>query len=217
MRFSLVLALLLLPHPALERRPNGEPRAQGPAKPVIVDSPDPDSDEVYAAILAMRVRNPGEGPKAKQIVLMDTTVGLDCMTVNKSEDCLAESRKRIMAAFGSEVDIDAVEDFLKNSTEQVSTSKNIPIDLPQVFLSKKEVDELFKKKHADGWKVFYDKYPGAGGITSLSRVGFNKARDCAVLYSAIGCGWLCGTGHYHLLKKESGKWKLVASHMLWIS
>jgi len=52
---------------------------------------------------------------------------------------------------------------------------------------------------------------------AFSRVSFNEKRDRALLLSMIGCGWLCGTGHYHLLKRESGRWVLSKSYMAWIS
>jgi hypothetical protein len=190
---------------------------QDDAKPAISVASDTDVDAVYAAVLEFRVGHPGEGPTAKQVVLSDTTIGSNCFGTKKPEDCESEARMRLKGGFGSKVDEEAVEDFLAKSKEQIPVSRSILFDLPQVFLSKNDEENLFQRKGTDGWKVFYSKYPKAGGITSFSRIGFNKTKDCAVLYSSIGCGWLCGTGHYHLLKKEEGKWKLIASQMLWIS
>jgi hypothetical protein len=195
------------------------PRAfpQGDAKPALQTTSDADVDAVYAAVLKFRAGHPGEGPKAKQVVLIDTTVGLNCFGADKPENCISQARTRLNGGFATKVDSEAVEDFLSKSEEQAPVSRSIPFDQPQIFISKKDEDELFQRKGTDGWQTFYSKYPKAGGITSLSRVGFNKAKDCAILYSSIGCGWLCGTGHYHLLKKEGEEWKLIASQMLWIS
>jgi hypothetical protein len=184
-----------------------------PSTPAERDS---DSDEVYAAVVNWRTAHPGEGPKAKRLVFSDTTVQYSCLR-EKPEDCATKVREQQMKAFGQELQMDVLSDYLEHNKDRGPLSKSFPTDLPKSWLSPAEEEALFKSKKHDGWESFYAKYPGAGGIMAFSRVGFNEKRDRAFLYSTIGCGWLCGTGHYHLLKRESGKWVLFRSYMAWIS
>lgn len=51
------------------------------------------------------------------------------------------------------------------------------------------------------------KHPGKGGWVELSAVGFNRRRTVAVLWVSHGCPGLCGSGTFHVLHKEEGKWK----------
>jgi hypothetical protein len=177
---------------------------------------DADSDEVYAAVVNWRIAHPGEGAKAKRLVFSDKTAQYSCLK-EKPKDCATEVREELTRAFGQDLDTGALNNYLECNKDRGSLSKSIPTGLPKSWLSDAEEATLFKSKKHDGWELFYAKYPGAGGIVAFSRVGFNVTRDRALLYSMISCGWLCGTGHYHLLKKESGKWVLSKSYMVWIS
>jgi hypothetical protein len=50
----------------------------------------------------------------------------------------------------------------------------------------------------------------------LSRVGFNKKMNEALVYAWAYCGGDCGGGGYYLLRKEDGVWK-VKDKKIWIS
>jgi hypothetical protein len=85
--------------------------------------------------------------------------------------------------------------------------------VPYVFFKKAD-EEIFKQP--DGWKAFYDKYPGSVGYVSLSRVGFSMEMNQAVVYVAHWCGGLCGKGKLVLLQKQNGVWKITKEMLLWI-
>jgi hypothetical protein len=173
---------------------------------------DSDSDEVYAAVVDWRIAHAREGPKAKRLVFSDTTVRYSCFT-EKPEDCASKVREQLTQAFGQEPEMGVLSNYLEHNKDRGPLSKPILTGLPKSWLSDAETEALINSKKHDGWESFYSKYPDAGGIMAFSRVGFNEKRDRAFLYSAIGCGWLCGTGHYHLLKRESAKWILSMSYM----
>jgi hypothetical protein len=177
---------------------------------------DSDSDEVYGAVVNWRVAHPGEGPQAKRLVFSDQTIQYSCFS-EKIEDCAAKVKEQLPLVFGQDLEISLLTDYLEHNKDRGSLSKSILTGLPQSWISDAEREALFKNKKHDGWQSFYAKYPDAGGITAFSRVGFNEKRDRALVYSTISCGWLCGTGHYFLLTKESGKWSLVKGYMAWIS
>jgi hypothetical protein len=189
---------------------SSQARSSGPA------DRDSDSDDVYAAVINWMIAHPGEGPKAKQLVFVDTTIQYSCL-LEKREDCPNAVRRELRSVFGQELDSDLLTAYLDQNKERAPLPRSISMDLSESWLSDADQEAIFRNKNQDGWQSFYTKYPGAGGIMAFSRVGFNKRADRALLYSTISCGWLCGTGYYHLLEKESGKWLVLKSFMAWIS
>jgi hypothetical protein len=61
------------------------------------------------------------------------------------------------------------------------------------------------------WSGFYERFPRSGGYTKLSAVGFDSAKQRAMVYVAHYCGMLCGGGKNHLLEKQGGVWREVVS------
>jgi hypothetical protein len=178
-------------------------------------SSDTDSDEVYSAVVDWRVGHPGEGQTAKTLVLLDTTVQYSCMS-EKREGCADSVRSELEGWFDKDQTPDLLKNFLDRNADVGPMSQTVPTKLKKFWISKADETAMFRDRN-DGWRTFYQKYPDAGGIMRFSRVGFNRAHDRALLYSTISCGWLCGTGHYFLLRKESGKWVISKSQMVWIS
>ena len=81
-----------------------------------------------------------------------------------------------------------------------------------LFFSEQNADWMDKK-----WKKFYEAYPGSHGYISFSNIGFNKAKDKALVYFVHWCMALCGTGHYILLSKNNGRWAVLEHSQIWIS
>jgi hypothetical protein len=59
------------------------------------------------------------------------------------------------------------------------------------------------------WDAFAAKYPGSQGSIWISRVGFNKAKDTALLYVGTSQGDLV------MLKKAAGRWTVQGQVLLW--
>ena len=55
------------------------------------------------------------------------------------------------------------------------------------------------------------------GLVSLSRVGFNRDHNQAVVYMSYVCGDLCGHGFVLLMSKSGDQWQVVNKRGLWIS
>ncbi len=85
-----------------------------------------------------------------------------------------------------------------------------------ILLSLGEKSQIFSQNR-DGWQLFYEQYPNAPGITTLSRVGFDDALDQALVYVGTLSHWLAGAGYYVLLKKINGAWVIDQQVMTWIS
>ena len=78
---------------------------------------------------------------------------------------------------------------------------------PYTLLSQASKNQIFSQNQS-GWDIFYNHYPQAPGITTLSRVGFDAALDQALVYIGTQSNWLAGSGYYILLKKVNGAWSI---------
>jgi hypothetical protein len=84
------------------------------------------------------------------------------------------------------------------------------------LLTQTRKNQIFGQNQS-GWDIFYNRYPQAPGITTLSRVGFNAAFDQALVYIGTQSNWLAGAGYYVLLKKGEAGWGIDQQVMTWIS
>jgi hypothetical protein len=87
-----------------------------------------------------------------------------------------------------------------------------------------ELDILFSKpyrgkrdfKHQGGWGNFYDAYPEAFGVLTLSLPSYPTATSAVVQLGAT-CGRLCGSGWEVTLAKVGGKWVVRERRPSWIA
>lgn len=78
-------------------------------------------------------------------------------------------------------------------------------------------DIALQVKNAKAWRKFMTKHANTPGIIIVSRIGFNRERDQAVVYSGMSCGTLCGQGEFTWLTKHNGVWGVESSNVVWIS
>jgi hypothetical protein len=78
--------------------------------------------------------------------------------------------------------------------------------LPSRLLSREERHAIFKDDTYEGWKRFYERYPKAAGLVTVSRVGLNREKDRALLYLACCRGALAAVGGLHVLQREGDVW-----------
>jgi len=160
--------------------------------------------------------DPEESWRGKDFLLVDTTIA--------QQGSLERGPKQARWGFRSKSnDVphdDTVSDFITKKADRCELEAGFGDAKSYTIVASAEIEGYFPKqpKHKkDGWQAFYEKHPNAGGFWSFSRPGFNTAGDEALVYVVHSCGWLCGTGHYYLLAKESDVWKVKNRVMLWIS
>jgi hypothetical protein len=120
---------------------------------------------------------------------------------------------------------ETLEDYTEKNRTPVILRGTFATIAPVVLISASERDTIFeikgdgKKKTAnpEGMKELQRLYPGCPGLTNLSRIGFNKSRDQALVYVGNICGGLCGSGQFFFLIKERGSWKIKLSATTWVS
>ncbi len=55
------------------------------------------------------------------------------------------------------------------------------------------------------------------GVIQLSRIGFNDAKNEAIVYTVSECGATCGMGDLFLLRVVDGRWTIVGFVNIWVS
>jgi hypothetical protein len=158
---------------------------------------------VYAAVLKKLY-------SASSYVIMDTTA-TSLAGVGDTSSTLALMVKNMPA-----LDPVTVESFSTRNDNAYPLRPDMNLGSSYTLLSQAARTKIFAPNQ-DGWLVFYENYPAAPGITSLSQVGFNTALDQALVYVGTMSHWLAGAGYYFLLKKGNGVWIVEQQVLTWIS
>jgi hypothetical protein len=108
------------------------------------------------------------------------------------------------------------EDYLARNDRSYPLPTDMEIGVEYVLLDDDEMSDIFTH-YEDGWEEFYSRYPDSPGITTLSRVGFNRDGTEALVYMGTQLHYLAGTGNLLRLEKTDGVWKVMEEIMLWIS
>jgi len=107
-------------------------------------------------------------------------------------------------------------DDLHTDSKACFLNRRLNVAVDYIVVDSKEIERFFKDG-LEGWTGFYRRYPNSSGIISFSRIGFNRERNQALVSSSRGCGGLCGSGHYVLLSKSHGSWRVDNMVMTWVS
>ena len=176
------------------------------------DSPEEDYG-VYSALINQKYVT----ARIKLIVIKDQTVGY---TIDR---LLAEDPFEYVSKQLAPVSKETYEDFLAKNESPVRLDKQFTLRVDYALIGQEELDRFFKPRQPDenflfrAWERFYEKYPHSPGYVMLSRVGYNAARDQAMVYAAHSCHGLCGEGRYILLTKGRDGWRIKNELHLWIS
>jgi hypothetical protein len=79
------------------------------------------------------------------------------------------------------------------------------------------LDRPALKRIQDGWSRFHQDHPGAQGLISISRVGFNSDKTVAVVYIGIQASVMRANGTCFLLAKKNGSWVIEHQDVIWFS
>ena len=195
-------------------------------------------DEVYEVVVRDIVR-PIHGQALISQLVFDDTILTDLTTGEDRKSCQESVRNRrplneSTPPYNSLLDkiyrvftggwwdtdslrADTIQDFVEKSCTIGRLSTTFHTDLPRTFVDPDSFGFDLVPNQKNTPKDFRQTFPGADGIISLSRVGFDSTQHEAIVSSAFVCGMLCGEGRRHILRKTRGKWVLVQSLVVWIS
>jgi hypothetical protein len=147
---------------------------------------------------------------ASNYVIMDTTATSPA-GVSDTSATLGRMIQNMQA-----VDQATTDSFLARNDSAYPVPPSMDLGSPYALLSQAVMRQIFSQNR-DGWQLFYEQFPDAPGITTLSRVGFNASLDQALVYVGTLSHWLAGAGYYVLLKKVNGTWIVDQQVMSWVS
>jgi len=159
---------------------------------------DPEAYAIYSLLIASE-RRVSEG-RLKKIVIPDETQG----------------HPEVSECFERSQDHDRTIGLLVLAYREVNKSpwrfqRKFDLPIPYELVPEKSFASFFKDPKAGGWDEFYKKYPDSDGTAfAMSAVGFNPEKTRALVYIGYGCGYVCGSGRYHMLEKAKGKWNEIS-------
>jgi hypothetical protein len=109
---------------------------------------------------------------------------------------------------------ETIEDFKSIARQTKELDRQLVLNQPYLLVTQEQRQHWFATR--EGKQEFRRTYPDSKRITLLSRVGFNKSFDEALVYWWGYCGGDCGGGGYYLLRKENGRWT-IKQQKTWIS
>jgi hypothetical protein len=143
-----------------------------------------------------------------------TVLILQETSTNISSTDPKDIRDNIMSGFKN-ISRETVNSYLERNAKPSQLSPEMDLGVEYTLLTPEELSKITSQPN---WhEILNEKYPGSGGYTIFSRVGFNNTLDQAVVYVGQVQGPLMGTGFYNLLEKQDGEWKLMDQIMVWIS
>jgi len=109
---------------------------------------------------------------------------------------------------GISIDDETINDFRLKNNGPISLEPRFTLPVKQVLIS----DRDFAR-----FRGVYERHRSFIGYIVLSRVGFNREHNQALIYISRGCGGLCGNGYYVILGKEGSAWSVKHAVILWVS
>lgn len=194
-------------------------RAHKPTAPV----PDLTSDEydVFSGYLADTFRKRDKGRDSQQppklVFLNMTQSGDDDLLLDENghpvpwEKTAESLRKKAPALQQATVD-----SFRSQNLQPAFVHRSIRSPIDYELVTPAQLEPIFCT-HCGFWPEYYKRFPGASGIVTWSRVGFNWDGTQALFYESYRCGGLCGTGRYMVIEKKNGSWVIGTEIVVWVS
>jgi len=140
------------------------------------------------------------------VVLEETSTNIDSDNPQQSLDYIKSGLKNVSK--------DTLDSYLERNDPPSQLAPDMNLSVKYMLISSDELATIFRQP--DGWDVFHEKYSEAG-YSVVSRVGFNRTLDQALIYVGHMSGPLMGSGSYYLMEKQNGQWLIKEEIMAWIS
>lgn len=168
------------------------------SSPVLATRERDDEAEVYEAVLKQMFG----GEHAWRVLIVASQTG---------ESRTYEYRGPDFEGIGA----DTFEDYRarNRSPKRFEQLQSLPATV--VLLDRREFAKMLRSRDGDGWTRFEEKYPTSNGFIEFSAVGFDRARDEALVYVSRSCGTACAAGWYVLLRRDTDGWRVDEQLLSW--
>jgi hypothetical protein len=103
------------------------------------------------------------------------------------------------------IDGDLLEDYQAKNRISYDLKGLLNLDVDYELIGECEAQDLLSE-YEKAWDEFYSNYPGSQGILVLSRVGFNRDKNQALVYASNQAGPDELAGNYYLLERDGPSW-----------
>ncbi len=153
-------------------------------------------------------------PDTKQLVIYKFTSG-EFIGERQS------SQFQILDRENTPIEAETIENYNALNKESVKLKYDFDISSKVNLATDAELKPVLETFETDGsGKAYKDalmkKYETTI-IIRLSRVGFNKSKNQALIHVGYICGSVCGEGRYIILSKKKDQWIIKRTIMSWIS
>ena len=136
------------------------------------------------------------------------------MGINQED--INSAKENFKKRFGSELDDELIENFFEVNSKPKLLQDKFDRKYKVVLLSEEQSREIFRPGE-NGWKKFYELYPGSYGLTDVSAVAFNAFKTKALVYYGHIYQPLAGAGFHVLMVKQGDKWVVKKKVRCWVS
>lgn len=153
------------------------------------------------------------------LVIMDT-FSIEGLTMGTGTG--DKFKQSLLSQASDKVPADLISDFCAKNAKPQPVPPDWGKRLEVVLCSQKELEKIFAAGPGvkpDGWDKFYAKHHKSPGIITISRVGFNRRGDLAMVYFGHQVQWLAGNGQIRIFRKQDGRWVAVHTRFgpSWVS
>ncbi len=99
-----------------------------------------------------------------------------------------------------------IEDWRKENESTGFLKRKFNLSYEYDLVTRTELDEI---EDVNFFGEFYRRYPDSNGLISVSKIGFDKAKNTALIHVIHSYGTLGATYNFILLKRTDGAWSVV--------
>jgi len=134
------------------------------------------------------------------------------VTTNPTNDATFDTTGMFDRKVLLEKDRDILIDFCEKNSAPLSLDYGFGKKTNVTYIRNADYKKLFAK---NDWHLYYKKYD-LKPMVMISRPGFNKRKNKALIYLTYSLGETDGAGYYMVLKKSWGKWKQEGFILIWL-
>jgi len=107
------------------------------------------------------------------------------------------------------------QDFRQRNMHPTTFQSSFHLSIPFQLIAQSDLDAILEG--GGGWPAFYKRFPNSSGVITFSRVGFSPDGKQAIFLESHGCGPLCGSGSYVIMRKDDTGWATEKIVETWVS
>ncbi len=166
--------------------------------------------QVYQAVIGdLNLQAPGAA-----LLLREPSSGMDGLPIDLARHSKAIIRD-LQVDFASTMQPSTLINFRDRNQSDTVSSGDFPARDDLVFLDAADLD-LITGENETQQAALQARYPGSRGLVAFSFIGYDDARDQALVYARYSGAGGADEGDYLLLQKRAGAWQVAQRVQSWV-